>query len=187
MKYCLFFFLTIFFTINIYADFIKLNNNQTSNTTILDTNNCEVTILRNNKAVGIKKNLIDFIVIKGDTINYKNYKCEKKPNQKNVIQTKNDNFTNKNIIIYKKPENLISQKESKKQITKKKVKIALGVAQILIGITTEVLTIYDANRTISIETSDEKLKYKNDWNIGHTILALLGSSVIISGVVTIAF
>jgi len=65
-------------TIGIYADEIYLKNGQNASTEIIDTAGCSVKIIRRGNNVSIKKNLIDKIIWKNDTISFAGYKCEEK-------------------------------------------------------------------------------------------------------------
>lgn len=67
--------------IQIQADEIVLSNGQSAPTTILDTAGCEITIKRRGKETKIKKEVIDRVVWKTDTIDYASYKCEEKPKE----------------------------------------------------------------------------------------------------------
>ncbi len=58
------------------ADEIVLANGQSAPITILDTAGCEITIRRRGKETKIKKEVIDRLVWKTDTIDYSSYKCE---------------------------------------------------------------------------------------------------------------
>lgn len=60
------------------ADIVKLNNGQTTDTEILDTSGCSITIKRKNSKAIINKKLIDYIIVNTDTIRYAGYKCIKK-------------------------------------------------------------------------------------------------------------
>lgn len=64
-----------------FSDEIILNNGQNATTEILDTTGCSVKILRGGNKVTIKKNLIDKIIWKSDTISYGGYKCEESGNK----------------------------------------------------------------------------------------------------------
>lgn len=60
----------------VYADEIYLSNGQNATTEILDTTGCSVKMIRRGNNVSIRKNLIDKIIWKNDTIRFAGYKCE---------------------------------------------------------------------------------------------------------------
>jgi hypothetical protein len=70
--------ITLLLSHAIYSDEIFLSNGQSAKTEIIDTNGCDVKILRNGNKVSIKKNAIDKIIWKLDTINFTGFICTDK-------------------------------------------------------------------------------------------------------------
>lgn len=92
-------------TLGLADDFIALRDGINSKTTIKDTSGCYVSIERNQKVIQIGKEAVNYIVFKGDTISYLNYKCleakktvaekkeEKKVPRRDVLSAKIDKYS----------------------------------------------------------------------------------------------
>jgi hypothetical protein len=162
---------------NSYSDGIKLKDGMTGTVKIIDTTGCNVKFNRNNNTIEITKDKIEFIIKETDTIYYKDYKCTSEakvlenhelfyPKEAYVEQVKLENkphFSGPNITPYQ----------------------FIGAIQILAGVLTEVLVIYDANRTYELNSGTTTFKFKNQWSNNHTCLTILAGTTILSGIITI--
>lgn len=81
------------------ADFINLRNGQATRTKIIDTADCKVYIQRGENRVGIKKDLIEFIVWGSDTIRFAESVC---PSNDQVAQRRDQTAEFKLLNLLKR-------------------------------------------------------------------------------------
>lgn len=98
-----------------FAGYIELKDGIASNTEILDTTGCQVTIRRRGNIVKIPKNKINFIVCKNDTLFYKEFICTPENAQKasNKVFKAGYNKDKINSIINKLEVNKIKLRNCK--------------------------------------------------------------------------